>query len=76
MRALRPDRVTIVLAQYITETYGADYVFQKPYDMAATYSESSPSTPMYFVLFPGVDPTPWVEGLAKTMGLTPLGATS
>ena len=38
--------------------------------MEATYSESSAATPMYFVLFPGVDPTPWVEGLGKKMGLT------
>ena len=70
MQAIRPDRVTVVLAQYITETMGSDYVFQKPYDMAQTYAESSAATPMYFVLFPGVDPTPWVEGLGKTMGLT------
>lgn len=49
---------------------GTDYVFQKPYDMAKTYEETSPATPMFFVLFPGVDPTPWVEGLARTLDIT------
>lgn len=49
---------------------GTDYVFQKPYDMAKTYEETSPATPMFFVLFPGVDPTPWVESLARTLDIT------
>lgn len=49
---------------------GTNYVQQKPYDMAQTYEETSPSTPMFFVLFPGVDPTPWVENLARTLDIT------
>lgn len=49
---------------------GTNYVLQKPYDMAQTYEETSPATPMFFVLFPGVDPTPWVEGLARTLDIT------
>lgn len=49
---------------------GTNYVLQKPYDMAETYTETSPATPMFFVLFPGVDPTPWVENLARTLDIT------
>ena len=30
--------------------------------------ETSASTPMFFVLFPGVDPTPWVEDLGRVVG--------
>ena len=70
MRAMRPDRTTMVLQQYITEMYGSEYVFQTPFDMKATYQESTASTPMFFVLFPGVDPTPWVENLGKTFNIT------
>ena len=33
-------------------------------------TESSASTPIFFVLFPGVDPTPWVENLGKTFDIT------
>jgi dynein heavy chain len=29
------------------------------------YKETSPTTPVFFVLFPGVDPTPEVEMIAK-----------
>lgn len=46
------------------------YVVQMPFDMAATFSESSTTTPVFFVLFPGVDPTVWVEELGKRRGLT------
>ena len=34
--------------------------------MPATYEETSPQTPTFFVLFPGVDPTPWVEELGAS----------
>jgi dynein heavy chain, axonemal len=37
--------------------------------MVATYDETSNTTPVFFVLFPGVDPTPWVESLAASLGL-------
>lgn len=49
---------------------GMNYVLQQPYNMAETYIETSPATPMFFVLFPGVDPTPWVESLARTLDIT------
>ncbi|CAM9289667.1 unnamed protein product, partial [Choristocarpus tenellus] len=49
---------------------GKNYVVQEPYNMASTFEETAPSTAMFFVLFPGVDPTPWVEGLGKTLGIS------
>ena len=70
LRAIRPDRVTTALRSWIEEVMGKDYVFQKPFDMAATFAETSNQTPCFFVLFAGVDPTPWVEGLGKSMGVT------
>ena len=70
LRAMRPDRVTTALKSWIEEMMGKEYVFQKPFDMPATYAETSSQTPTFFVLFAGVDPTPWVEGLGRTMGIT------
>merc|ERR1711871_780384 len=67
---MRPDRATFAMSQYINDTMGTEYVFQPPFDMKSTYQESSASTPMFFVLFPGVDPTPWVEGLGKNLGIS------
>ena len=69
LRAMRPDRVTTALRAWIEEVMGKDYVFQKPFDMASTYLETSNQIPTFFVLFPGVDPTPWVENLGKKYGV-------
>jgi len=70
VRAIRPDRATFAMSNYIAGTMGQEYVFQNPLDMKTTYQESSASTPMFFVLFPGVDPTPMVESLGKNLGIS------
>ena len=38
--------------------------------MLSTYQESSASTPIFFVLFPGVDPTPMVEKLGASFDIS------
>jgi dynein heavy chain len=38
--------------------------------MNETYKESTNITPFFFVLFPGVDPTPAVEKIAATFDIT------
>jgi len=70
LRALRPDRLSAALQTYVGEKLGRDYIVQSPFDMAAAYDQSSVSTPIFFVLFPGVDPTVWVEGLGRGKGFT------
>jgi dynein heavy chain len=66
LRALRADRVTFALKHFINESMGSSFVTQPPFDMKGTYQEASASTPIFFVLFPGVDPTPWVEELGAS----------
>ena len=70
IRALRPDRVSEALKAYLTETMGSNFVEQPPFDMLSTYQESSASTPIFFVLFPGVDPTPMVEKLGSSFDIS------
>merc|ERR1711871_1043428 len=70
LRALRPDRCSNALAAWIGDVMGKEYVEQAPFNMPATYEETSPQTPTFFVLFPGVDPTPWVEDLGKELGIS------
>jgi dynein heavy chain len=38
--------------------------------MVETFEEMSPTTPIFFVLFPGVDPTPEVEKTAHIYDIT------
>jgi dynein heavy chain, axonemal len=70
LRALRPDRLLGSLSTYVGNELGENYVMQPPYDMMATYEETNPKIPVFFVLFPGVDPTAWVEMLGQSMGIT------
>lgn len=65
LRCLRPDRVTNALRTFISDSLGESYVTQAPFDMDATYRETSFAVPIFFVLFPGVDPTSWVEALGR-----------
>merc|ERR1711988_1099870 len=69
LRALRPDRVTFALKSYIGSSLGEEFVNQAPFDMKGTYMEASASTPIFFVLFPGVDPTGWVEALGASFDI-------
>lgn len=70
LRALRPDRLSAALQTFVADRLGAQYVVQKPFDMKQTYNESSVASPVFFVLFPGVDPTVWVEGLGRERGFS------
>ena len=70
LRAMRPDRLMNSLSEFIGNSMGKDYVTQKPFNMKATYDETSNKIPVFFVLFAGVDPTPWVENLGKELGIS------
>jgi len=70
LRAMRPDRVSTALKNWIGNTMGKVYVEDPVFDMASTYLETTNKTPVFFVLFAGVDPTPWVEDLGKEYGIT------
>ena len=70
LRALRPDRLTNALLEFVAQNMGIDYVEAPPFDVVATYDEMNPQTPVFFVLFPGVDPTPDVEKIGRMNGKT------
>jgi dynein heavy chain len=70
LRALRPDRIASLLTEWIAIELGKNYVQQPALDMSATYEETDSVTPVFFVLFAGVDPTPWVEEIGRTHGFT------
>ena len=67
IKALRPDRITSAITNYIREKMGDKYIESTTFDMAATFKETSALTPIFFVLFPGIDPTKDVEELGATM---------
>ncbi|XP_061912443.1 dynein heavy chain 9, axonemal isoform X3 [Entelurus aequoreus] len=70
MRALRPDRMTYAVRDFAEEKLGAKYVIGRSLDFAASFEESGPATPMFFILSPGVDPLKDVEKHGKKLGFT------
>uniref|UniRef100_A0A8C3LJW7 Dynein axonemal heavy chain 9 n=1 Tax=Chrysolophus pictus TaxID=9089 RepID=A0A8C3LJW7_CHRPC len=70
MRAIRPDRMTYAVRDFVEEKLGSKYVAGRPLDFAASFEESGPATPMFFILSPGVDPLKDVEKQGKKLGYT------
>ena len=56
LRALRPDRMTYAISTFIEEKLGVRYVEGRTVEFAKSYEETSPSTPIFFILSPGVNP--------------------
>ncbi|KAM5302539.1 dynein axonemal heavy chain 11 isoform 2-T2 [Glossophaga mutica] len=70
LRALRPDRMTYALRNFVEEKLGAKYVERTRLDLVKALEESSPATPMFFILSPGVDALKDLEALGKRLGFT------
>ncbi|XP_043921477.1 dynein axonemal heavy chain 11 [Protopterus annectens] len=70
LRALRPDRMTYAVQNFVEEKLGSKYIDGVRMDFLKSYEESSPETPIFFILSPGVDPLKDVESLGKKLGFT------
>jgi dynein heavy chain len=70
LRVFRQDRLPFALTAYIRKQLGDELVTQPPFNMATTYGYTTAATPVLFVLYPGVDPTSWVEDLGKQRDIT------
>ena len=69
-RALRPDRMSNALATFVKSVLGSYYVTSAPFDLAESFKDSAPGTPIFIFLSPGVDVAAAVESLGKTLGYT------
>ena len=70
MRALRPDRMTYAVEMFVEEKLGTKYVESRAVPFAKSFEETSPETPVFFILSPGVDPLKDVEILGNKLGIT------
>ncbi|XP_067457869.1 dynein axonemal heavy chain 11 isoform X1 [Thunnus thynnus] len=70
LRALRPDRMTYTLRNFVEESMGTKYVEVPGLEFDKLYEDSGPSTPVFFILSPGVDPLKDVEKLGLKLGFS------
>lgn len=57
LRCFRVDRVYRAVGNYITEIMGEEYIMPPVISLDNIYDQSSPTTPVVFILSPGSDPT-------------------
>lgn len=55
---------------YIEEKMGSKYVENRTVEFSKSFEETSPTTPIFFILSPGVNPLKDVEALGRAMGFT------
>ncbi|XP_071881804.1 dynein axonemal heavy chain 17 [Anas platyrhynchos] len=70
LRCMRPDRMTYAVRNFVEEKMGSKFVEGRSVEFSKSYEESSPSTPVFFILSPGVDPLKDVEALGKKLNFT------
>ncbi|CAJ1405692.1 unnamed protein product [Effrenium voratum] len=57
LRCVRPDRVLPAVMTYVAAEIGEKFVTPPPFDIAGSYSDSSTTSPLIFILSPGSDPS-------------------
>ncbi|XP_032178398.1 dynein heavy chain 2, axonemal isoform X5 [Mustela erminea] len=69
VRSLRQDRVAFCVTSFIVSNLGSRFVEPPVLNMKLVMEDSSPRTPLVFILSPGVDPTSALLQLAEHTGM-------
>ena len=68
LKVFRPEKVVFGMSQFVGLEMGDFFKEAPPFDLKSTYDDSSPRTPIVFVLTSGADPTQYLLALAKAQG--------
>lgn len=68
LRALREEKLVFGIPQCVEDLLGRTFVEFPPFDLTSSFRDSSPSTPIIFVLSPGADPAGYLQALAQEKG--------
>ena len=69
LRCLRPDKVVPVVQQIVIDEMGQRFVEPPPFDLKMSYDDSSPVSPLIFILSPGADPNAALIAFADSVGI-------
>ncbi|XP_059176982.1 dynein axonemal heavy chain 1-like [Physella acuta] len=67
LKAFRPDKVTNAMQDYVAANMGQRFIEPQTSDLGLVYKDSSPTTPLVFVLSQGTDPANDLYKFAETM---------
>ncbi|KAJ3254160.1 Dynein heavy chain 7, axonemal [Boothiomyces macroporosus] len=69
LRAIRPDKMTLAIANFIVLKMSKKFVEPPPFNLANSYADSNNCSPLIFVLSPGADPMTELLRFADTKGM-------
>uniref|UniRef100_A0A8I3PUB4 Dynein axonemal heavy chain 2 n=1 Tax=Canis lupus familiaris TaxID=9615 RepID=A0A8I3PUB4_CANLF len=69
VRSLRQDRVAFCVTSFIVSNLGSRFIESPVLNMKLVMEDSTPRTPLVFILSPGVDPTSALLQLAEHTGM-------
>jgi len=67
LRCLRPDKVTNAMQDFVSENLGQKFIEPQSADLGLVFHDSSPATPLIFVLSVGTDPAAGLYKFAEEM---------
>ena len=70
LKCLRPDKVTNAMQLYLAKYLGQEFIEPQTAELSAIYSESSPTTPIVFILSTGTDPAAELYKFADRLKMT------
>ncbi|XP_060076356.1 dynein axonemal heavy chain 1-like, partial [Ylistrum balloti] len=70
LKCLRPDKITNAMQEYVASNLGQRFIEPQTADLHLVYKDSSPTTPLIFVLSTGTDPAADLYKFAEEMRFT------
>jgi dynein heavy chain len=68
IRCLRPDRMILALRDFVRDNMGERFIVPPIFELTGPYKESSPDTPLIFVLSSGSDPMGAFKKFSSDLG--------
>ena len=68
LRTIRLDKLVPGISQFVANDIGQKYIEPPPFDLEGTYADSTPTSPLVFILSPGVDPMLSLLKFAESKG--------
>lgn len=69
LKCIRPDKIVFAVKQFIISHMGSEFIEPPTFDIEASFSESSPITPLIFILSPGANPVDHMLTFSKDRGM-------
>jgi len=69
LKALRPDKMTLAVQEFITEKIGKQFIVPPTFNLPKSFKDSSVVIPLIFVLSPGSDPVADFNRFAEEMNM-------